>query len=491
MASSNVIAFRPVGKTIVAQVTPDHLGFKPRQVWNPSPSLEHRVTPYDLPQTIVTGIRGTFESGAKYSPPPFAVVIEGDAGQRTLVVVSAKKGWHRWNEVSFASTTAGVTVEINLEGRSKPAHVVRHAAVHLMAGREGESRHGLLARGLAELYPRILKPRDIPQWWHQPIYCGWGDQVTVSQWLEGVGEEDRALNYCTQGLYERWIRRLEEAQVPIGTIIIDAGWSETGVMEPMTTRWPDQRGFIDQQHAKGRKVLLWIATWLWDGLDEEYCVTIDGQPMTADPSNPRYIKLLRGWIKDLISPDGYDADGFKIDQLAYSPTYHRTRYGPRFGLTREDPNAHEKTIRTHGDLWGVEMLHKLQKTIYDAAKSVKPDCLVTSSTVHPYFDDTMDMVRIHDMGRVAKDIFEAMKARVDLGKAALPGALTDTDDWIHSNYDTWMKYTAGSHVLGVPCIFYAERFMLDWKKEPATKLIPIGDLKKIAQAWRKAYAGAR
>ena len=54
----------------------------------------------------------------------------------------------------------------------------------------------------------------------------------------------------------------------------------------------------------------------------------------------------------------------------------------------------------------------------------------------------------------------------------------------HTDYDMWRRYTAGSRRLGVPCIFYAERFMLNWNAEPATSEIPLSDLAQIAQAWR-------
>jgi hypothetical protein len=86
----------------------------------------------------------------------------------------------------------------------------------------------------------------------------------------------------------------------------------------------------------------------------------------------------------------------------------------------------------------------------------------------------------------APDIFAAMRARVDLAHAALPGKVIDTDDWTHSDYDMWIDYTSHSHTLGVPCILYAERFMQDWQHEPAAREIPLEDLRRIADAWRDA-----
>ena len=479
------IAVTPSAHGLSARIVPRDLGLAPQRVWNPSPSAQHRTESCDLPMRIDIGVRGTPECGAKYSPPPFAVVVEGDACA-ALVAVSADAGWHRWNHVILEVDADGVFASIDLEGATEPAEAAAHVRLHVIPAETGEARHALLARGMARLYPEAaVNPPPPADWWTQPIYCGWGDQVTTSMWLEGVGPERRALAYCLQGLYERWIARLDEADVPFGTIIIDAGWSPAGMWEPTPTMWPDLRGFIDVQHAKGRRVLLWLATWMYDGLPDEWCIHVGDRPITSDPTHPDYLAHARRQVQRLIGPDGFDADGFKMDQLAYCPTAGPGRFAPRFGWpTHNEPDG--PPLRTHGDGFGCELLHTLQKTIHDAAKEAKPDALITSSTVHPYYRDTLDMVRIHDMGHVAPDIFDAMRARVDLARAALPGKLIDTDDWIHTDYDMWMRYTCGSHALGVPCIFYAERFQKDWHNEPATVSIPMADLRTIAAAWRDA-----
>lgn len=480
------IALQPDGRALTARITLEHLGFQPDRVWNPSPSVRHRTSPWRLPKTLRIGIMGNPDTGAKYSPPPFSVALL-NIRQRALVTVAADPGYHLWNEVEFAADRAGVTVRVDLEGHSDPAAVAAHAYVDLAAGAEGQPLLALLAEGSRALYPAAFAPPPAPQpaWWLRPIYCGWGDQVTASMWLEGVGPEPRALAYATQGLYERWIRRLDQADVPVGTVTIDAGWAPAGTLRPHLDRWPDLKGFIRRRHQEGRKTLLWLATWLWDGLPDEWCIWADGVKLVADPTNPAYRRYLRERAAELVSPDGFDADGFKIDQLAYSPAEKRPRGGSMFGQTAFHP-APKSPLRLAGPGWGCELLYQLQKDIYEAAKAVKPDCLVTSSTVHPYFHDTFDMVRLHDMGYVAPDIFAAMDARADLAKAVLPHKPIDTDDWIHSDYDLWLRYTSGSRAIGVPCLFYAERFMLDWKKEPATQLVPLADLRRIAKAWRAA-----
>jgi hypothetical protein len=487
--NSQLIVLKPEGKEfLVARITTEDLGFRPESIWNPSPASDHRTEAWPLPKTLSVGIFGNEDTCAKFSPPPFAVGIIGQ-NRQTLLALGADSEWHLWNEIEFIADNEGVTVRIDLEGHSNPVEVAKHVRITLTQGKDGESLLALLARGLSELYPDAYrKPlQPTPSWWSRPIYCGWGDQVSLSMWLEGVGPEPRAVAYNTQGLHERWIRRLEQADVPFGTVTIDNGWSQAGTLKPNKDNWPNLKEFTRRQHDAGRKVLLWIAAWLWDGLPDEWCVFADGVKLCADPTNPEYRKYLREQVHELLSPEGLDADGFKIDQLAYCPSERQPRGGAQFGRTDYYPPT-KKPIRLADKGWGCELLHQLQHDIYTAAKSAKPDCLITSSTVHPYFHDTLDMVRLHDMGHVAKDIFAAMGARANLANAALPGKLIDTDDWVHTDYDLWMRYTSGSSVIGVPCIFYAERFMINWASEPATREVAMEDLKKIAEAWRRSFS---
>jgi len=284
-------------------------------------------------------------------------------------------------------------------------------------------------------------------------------------------------------LYERWIDNLTDANVPIGTITVDAGWSPAGVWQPDPVRWPDLRGFVDRQHAAGRRVLLWIATWLQEGLPDNWCAYVDGKRLVANPNHPAYRRFLRRNVTQLLSPDGFDADGFKIDQLAYVPDETTTRSGEHFGRSFQVPAPHGR-IEMSGASWGCELLYKLQKDIYRAAKTAKPDALITSSTVHPYFHDTFDMVRLHDTGRVGNgSVLEAMRPRADLARASLPHHPIDADDWIPYDYDEWLHYTCNSHVLGVPCIFYSERFVRSFQEQPTVLPVRRRDLQQIAAAW--------
>jgi len=449
------------GTCLVAKIGPDLLGFTPAAVWCPSPSRQHRIKPYRVPKTLRIGTRGNFEVAARFSPPPFAVMVQR-ARQRRLICVKADGGWHQWSFVDFVATGRGIQVRIDLEGHTPARRARQHVRVFVLPADADRPPMESLADCLRQLYPAASRPASSrnPSWWYRPIYCGWGDQVGLSLDLEGPGRESRAVAYCTQGLYERWVRRLEDAGVPIGTITVDVGWSSGGVWQPRPDQWPDLRGFVDRQHKKGRRVLLWIGTWLCEGLPDDRCISAGRTTLVADPTNPKYRRFLRDQVRRLLAPHAgcFNADGFKIDQLGYTPSENQPRGALHFGRMFEVPARHER-LRLAGTKWGCELLHQLQKDIYTAAKSAKPDALITSSTVHPYFHDTFDMVRLHDTGPVDTDVFQAMKVRADLAAAALPGKPIDTDDWVHTDYQKWLDYTLQSHRLGVPCLFYTERFV--------------------------------
>ncbi|MCX7916587.1 MAG: hypothetical protein N2589_00415, partial [bacterium] len=294
------------GETLVTEATSEEIGFVPEEVWSPSPSVEHRISPYRVPKELKIGIRGCKASGAKFSPPPFAIIVHG-RDRKVFAGIRARPGWHLWNTAYFRVTRKGISIKIDLEGHSSPEKVSRYVDFYVLQGNKNESNHELLARGLRQLYPSTNHPHDkIPAWWLKPIYCGYGDQVGVSYEIEGPdGPEARALAYCTQGLYERWIRILDEEDVPIGTIIIDAGWSLGGVWRPNKIQWPDLRGFIDRQHKKGRKVLLWIATWFTEGIPDEWCIFCGKQKLVVDPENSKYISFIKDNVRKLLS----DAEG--------------------------------------------------------------------------------------------------------------------------------------------------------------------------------------
>ena len=481
------IEFKRSGKYLVGVITAKDLGFKPTYLWLPSPSITHKTDPYKLPKTIKLDIRQTHENGCKFSPVPSGLFV-GDRNNKVIIMVQADKDWHNWSIVEFKASSNSVRVSIDLEGHSNASDALKHTKLYIKHAERQDDNWPVLTGMLKELYPYAYKQtkKKVPDWWLRPMYCGWGDQVGINLDLEGLGLMIRAMAYCTQGLYERWIDRLDEAGVPIGTVAIDAGWSLGGRWEPNRLQWPDMRGFIDRQHKKGRKVLLWIGTFLNEGLPDEWCTKCGDTTLVADPSNPAYRRYIREAVGKLLSSGKgcYNADGFKIDQLQYTPSENMPMGGDHFDRHFFIKGKHPKT-KTHGKKWGMELLYTLQKEIYDAAKNAKKDALVTSSTVHPYFHDTYDMTRLHDGNYPWLNIKKGMEARAMLSKATFPDKLIDPDNWVESYYDKWLEYTINSPKLGIGSIMFSEYYVLNRKKLPTHQIIPMKDLKKIGRAWNE------
>jgi CBS domain-containing protein len=199
-------------------------------------------------------------------------------------------------------------------------------------------------------------------------------------------------------------------------------------------------------------VLLWWKAWDPEGLPQELCVTRpDGVPVAVDPTAPGAAELLRELMHELLSPDGLDADGLKVDFTAQTPS--------------------GESLRAHGGAWGIALLHELLRVVYDGAKEAKPDALVITQTPHPAFADVTDMVRLNDMLRLddpgpirPETVVPQMRHRAAVAAAALPGRLIDTDDWTVPDRATWREYLEAKQELGVPSLYYATH--LDLTGEP-------------------------
>src|SRR5690606_31690648 len=119
-----------------------------------------------------------------------------------------------------------------------------------------------------------------------------------------------------------------------------------------------------------------------------------------------YEARLRTAVRNMLSPDGYDADGFKIDFTARIPS----GYG----------------LRIHEEVWGLELMRRYLSIIYSEAKQTKPDALIIAHTPHPYLADVVDMIRLNDIN-MDKDVNRAMLHRAKVAMLACPEAIIDTD----------------------------------------------------------------
>jgi hypothetical protein len=293
-------------------------------------------------------------------------------------------------------------------------------------------RDDLAARGAAS----PPDPRQPPAWWSEPMFCGWGAQCRLAAASPG-----RAKDFARQESYDEFLATLERHDIVPGTVVIDDKWQAAyGTNRPDTSKWEDLRGWIERRHEAGQHLLLWWKAWDAEGLPPDLCIRRpDGASVGIDPTNPAAREALHESIVYMLGPAGLDADGLKVDFTARTPS--------------------GRALSTHGDGWGIALLHELLAIVYAAAKEAKPDALVITHTPHPAFADVTDMVRLNDMLRLddpgsMPPVVPQMRYRAAVVRAACPELLIDTDDWTVPDKATWREYLELKPDLGVPSLYY-------------------------------------
>jgi hypothetical protein len=395
----------------------------------------------------VIGVLGDSQPGRQhwlFTPAPLYLALstggidDEPAEGWTALWLAAPVDELNFPELRLVAAAGGFGVHLDYEGHTQVRGELRTPAVVIAPGiREPYEglrtyRSDLVERGAAP----APADNEQPDWWLDPMFCGWGAQCYRARDVP-----QSAMDFARQDEYDAFLAHLEGEGLVPGTITIDDKWSKDyGSCEPDTDKWPDLRGWIDERHRRGQRVLLWWKAWDAEGVPPELCVrNPDGDAVALDPSNPAGRENLRQVILRMLSPDGLDADGLKIDFTARTPS--------GFSLT------------SHGPGWGIALLHQLLAVVYDAAKEAKPDALVVTHTPHPAFADVTDMVRLNDMLLVdgvgpLPPVVPQMRYRADVVRAVLPDHPIDTDDWSVPDRATWRDYLAVKLDFGVPALYY-------------------------------------
>lgn len=305
-------------------------------------------------------------------------------------------------------------------------------------------------------------------WWERPIVCGWGHQCYQADLFrvrspEERGPDNAAYTLSTQANYRDIVDRLDEHQVPWGTLVIDARWFLAGGLKDLDVgRWPDLRGFIDQLHQRDKRVLLWWSIWDTDGLPADECIRYEpaGQPtrqnrsgrlskfgvpqlgkkLAIDVTLPQVRDRIRQQVRTALgnSSDCLNADGFKIDQVAGAPGL----YGMAFPLGSTK-------------LFGIEAAKEIHRLLYECAKDVKYDSLVIGQSPNPYFSEILDMVRLGDIyTHNQHSVIDEMEFRARMVRIADPTWLIDTDGWPMPSLSALREYVSRQPELGVPSLYY-------------------------------------
>ena len=446
-------------------------------VFSPAPSEPVQLL-RPASAAVALGIVGDASAGRLhgiFSPPPLYLAFGWEPADGWLTLnVAAPVEELQFTQLRYEPLDGGFLLEFDYDGQTTvsgsfvtPTIVLRPATDPL--------------GGLT----RYRKEIERPGWWSEPIFCGWGAQCAAAPipgqpmshpyYLKDLGPAvvppglPVAFDLARQDRYDAWLERLARHGVRPGTVVIDDRWQLAyGTAEPDPERWPDLRAWIADRHAAGQRVLLWWKAWDPTGLPADECVTDpSGRPVACDPGSTAYLARLAAIVRRLLGPDGFDADGFKIDFTQRAPTGR--------GLRRPGAPA--------GAPWGIAALHRMLDTLYRAAKAAKPDALVVTHTPHPGFGDVCDMIRLND-------ILDQVPAAAQLAfrhsivAFVLPEHLIDTDQWPIADRAEWRAYVEAQAQLGVPALYYVDR--IDRSGEELTA----DDLALVARTWT-AYRRAR
>jgi len=294
-------------------------------------------------------------------------------------------------------------------------------------------------------------------WHHLPIFCGWAEQT-----VESVPQGGSANKLSTQANYEKWLATLDERGLPIGTVVIDDKWQQGyGSFDVDQQKWPDMKGFIAAQHAKGRHVLLWVPVADTDGLPPSLCVNYQGKCVIADVGKPEYEAFLRPRIRHLVQDLG--VDGFKEDWV-------RSPAAPGLPLT--------------GPATGIEFVRRFQSILYSETHKRKTDAMVETQSTNALFRESSDVIRLNDVWYASRNVPDMMRLRARM--ANITGwPLVDTDNASSTNLKEWWSYMQAQPSIGIPALYFVTR------TETTQETPSPADWTYLAALWRQYIDGLK
>lgn len=436
--------------------------------FNPEPEIRDTAS-FDPAGTASIDLTGGPLPGRRhwfFNPAPFCFAFR-HAGGWLGAGVETMQGENSFSEYAYTGGNS-FYLTLRFDGRTRVNGRYELPSIGLTFA---QTEYEALAAHVSSVQSAETKraaPSSSPTWWQRPMFCGWGAQCARAAADNGYTVADGQLpnvhrflatmfdasQYARQNFYEEALAHLARHRLHPGSIVIDDKWQQTyGENLADSVKWPDLRGFIQTRHAAGQHVLLWLKAWDSEGIPNAQCIrNAAGTPLAVDPTNPSYAARLRAAVRHMLSPEGYDADGFKIDFT------HRIPVGPGLVL--------------HKSLHGLELMKCLLTHIHDEAKRVKPDALIITHTPHPYLADVLDTVRLNDMLDLTRlddpltgpSIEDTVRRRARVARIACPEALIDTDNWPVRNRAAWRDYTRLQPTIGVPSLYFTDR--IDLTQEP-------------------------
>jgi len=464
-----------------------------RRVFCPEPNSYARQVfrPYEYGQISVNADLDYCGGNFVANPGLLCFAVSAEPDREWLVFgLAVEPGEYLFSEYEYLGGE-DFALNLNSWGARRVEGGFRTPRIVIVPGRTAQQAVARYVEVLRDAGLVSAVRREQPSWWSRPIVCGWGHQCYQADLFRIRSSPERppdnaAYTLSIQANYQDLLGRLDANDLPWGTMVIDARWFLAGGLKNVDEgRWPDLRGFVDAQHRRGRRVLLWWGPWDPEGVPADQCIRYlpdDGPRRQNRPGRlskfgvpaPRKklavdisLPAVRGRIRDQVrtllghGPGGIDADGFKIDHLSAVPGI--------YGMAFPEGSA---------GLFGIEAARDCLALLYETVKDVKPDALLIGQSPNPYLADVQDMLRLGDIYTHRPDsVVPEMTFRAEMARIADPDWLVDTDGWPIPSLAAFREYVDVQPTLGVPSLYYATH--LDTTGEPLTP----GDYARIRKAW--------
>lgn len=333
------------------------------------------------------------------------------------------------------------------------------------------SRAAMLERHLehARELGLITEHKHQPAWWHNPLYCTWGDQCRFA--LHGTPQGASLTRERILGWADK-IRSFHDGEV---NLIIDDGyfhcWGDFRVKPELYATIDAFRDLIAELKHRKFRVILWYAPFWVD----KRATTVAEHPEWIlrrpdgtlldetgdwkgkhhyDWTHPGLREHKRALIRHFLVE--LDADGFKIDMTYACPP------------TRD--------VAPHDPSWaaGNQFCKRVVEFIHAAATALKPDVFLTVNGVESYLQPYASAVRLNDLFNFT----DATKwyERAELVARVMPGVAIDVDGWPSAPCKL-REYPFVASVYGAPVNYYLEG------TEVGDVAFGEAELNRIASVW--------
>ena len=420
----------------------------PFEIFNPDPTGDNRPFSDGKKAQVISIASKKETKGGNwfFTPGPFCFAAGGEKDWLTFGLVADRGEW-RFESFSYPGPDFGFTLDYNkntvFDGLWTSPRMVCLTASDPYQGLTiynewYKNRYKVFTpQTQKETWP-TQPGNPSPTWHKQPIFCGWGEQVSQTYENKNL----KAANFATQANYKTWLGILEKKEIKPGTIVIDDKWQKCyGINDIDKTKWPDLPGFVKDCHANGQHVLLWLKAWDWEGLPKTECIlNSKGEAVACDPTNPAYRDRFCNQLKFLVNEVGID--GFKLDFT------HKIPHSPGLALNNNSG--------------GMELLREWLALVSTTLHVNKPDGFLISHCVNPYLLDLTDAFRLNDFTNQATSLTSlkpALRHRVRVIKALKEDALIDSDNWPCYSKTQWQDYLGGQATgeFGIPALYFATR----------------------------------